>query len=99
VVAHGLVQPKIEEEKIHFEDLPAHMVSVELTEVVENFFDLNIHGPQILEYVTLGQCKGKLIKGLKNNFELYVTSTPSFQRPATRVTLARPSSSCGICPP
>jgi hypothetical protein len=47
VVAHNLVQPKPEEEKIHFEDLPADMVRVVVTEVVQTFFDLNIHGPQI----------------------------------------------------
>jgi hypothetical protein len=75
VVAHGLVQPKTEEEKIHFEDLPADMVRVEVTEVVQTFFDLNINGPQIPEYVTLGQCKGKLIKWPKKNIELYATST------------------------
>jgi hypothetical protein len=34
VVAHDLVQPKTEEEKIHFEDLPGDMVRVEVTEVV-----------------------------------------------------------------
>jgi hypothetical protein len=99
VVAHDLVKPKTEEEKIHFEDLPADIVRVEVTEVVQTFFDLNIHGPQIPEYVTLGQCKGKLMKWPKKNIELYTTSTQSFQQPATRVTPARPSSSCGICPP
>jgi hypothetical protein len=99
VVAHGLVQQKTEEEMIHFEDLPADMVRVEVTEVVQTFFDLNIYGPQIPEYVTLGQCKGKLIKWPKKHIELYTTSTQSFQRPATRVTPARPSSSCGICRP
>jgi hypothetical protein len=70
VVAHGLVQPKTKEEKIHFEDLAADMVRVEVTEEVQNFFDLNIHGPQIPKYVTLGQCKGKLIKWPKKNIEL-----------------------------
>jgi hypothetical protein len=75
VVAHGLVQPKTEEEKIHFEDLPADMVRVEVTEVVQTFFDLSIHGPQIPKYVTLGQCKDKLIKWHKKNIELYTTST------------------------
>jgi hypothetical protein len=98
VVAHDLVRPKTEEKKIHFEDLPADMVRVEVTEVVLIFFDLNIHGPPILEYVIVGQCKGKLIKWPKKNIELYTTSTQSFQRPATRVTPARPSSSCGSCP-
>jgi hypothetical protein len=98
VVAHGLVQPKIEE-KINFEDLPADMVRLEVTEVVQSFFNLNIHGSQMPEYVTLGQCKGKLIKWPNKNIELYATSTQSFQRPATRVTPARPSSFCGICLP
>jgi hypothetical protein len=55
VVANGLVQPKTEEEKIHFEDLPADMVRVEVTELIQSFFELSIHGSQILEYVTLGQ--------------------------------------------
>jgi hypothetical protein len=99
VVAHGLGQPKTEEEKIHFEDLPVDMVRVEVTKVVQTFFDLNIHGSQTPEYVTLGQCKGKLIKWTKKNIECYTTSTQSFQRPATRVTPACSSSSCGIYPP
>jgi hypothetical protein len=78
VVANGLVQPKTEEEKIHFEDLPADMVRVEVTELIQSFFELSIHGSQILEYVTLGQCKGKLIKWPKKNIDLYTTSTQSF---------------------
>jgi hypothetical protein len=67
--------------------------------MVQNFFDLNIHGLQIPEYVTLGQCKGKLIKWPKKNIESYATFTQSFQRPATRVTPACLSSSYGIFPP
>jgi hypothetical protein len=101
VVAYSLVQPITEEEKIHYEDLPPEVVTVQVTEVDHHFFDLNINDPQKPKYVTLGQFKGNLIKWPKKNIELYATSIQSFYRPAThtRVTPSCPSSPSGICTP
>ena len=76
VVAHGLVYPKMVQNKINRVELPAPVAMVNVIEVLEPFDDLQIDHPRP-ECVTLGQCKGYCIMWPKTAIKLL--GTPIFE--------------------